>query len=118
VRRKPGALIPLEISVLAAAIDLAQRGEAEFHGYQLAREIRHRNGDRYRTAAGTLYKALDRMEQNGLLASRWEDPAAVYGEGRPPRRLYRLTAAGHTACERALAPVPAPPAIRPRTEPA
>jgi PadR family transcriptional regulator PadR len=118
MRRKPGALIPIELSVLAAAIDLAHRGEAEFHGYQLAREIKHRNGDRYRTAAGTLYKALDRMERSGLLVSRWEEAASLPLEGRPPRRLYRVTAEGRAAYEQASAALARPGAMRPQAEPA
>jgi PadR family transcriptional regulator PadR len=101
MRRKAGALIPIEVAILAAAVSLFTRGEREFHGYQLAREIKMANGDRYRTAAGTLYRALDRMEQAGLLTSRWEDPSAPEVEGRPPRRLYVMTAEGSSAYEKA-----------------
>ncbi|HXK32575.1 MAG TPA: PadR family transcriptional regulator [Dehalococcoidia bacterium] len=97
MRRKPGTLIPIEIAILSAALALLNRGEEEFHGYQLAREIKTANSDRFRMAAGTLYKALNRMEQSGLLSSRWEDPSSPDVEGRPPRRLYRLTADGEAA---------------------
>ena len=62
MRRKVGTLIDIEIAILSAALLLLNRGEHEFHGYQLAREIKMANGDRYRSAAGTLYRALDRME--------------------------------------------------------
>ncbi len=102
MRRKAGALIPIEVAILAAAVSLFTRGEREFHGYQLAREIKMANGDRYRTAAGTLYRALDRMEQAGMLTSRWEDPSAPEVDGRPPRRLYLVTAEGSAAYEKAL----------------
>ena len=53
------------------------------------------------TAHGTLYKALARLEDLGLLTSRWEDVAAT--EGRPRRRLYELTGHGVHAAERARA---------------
>ena len=53
------------------------------------------------TAHGTLYKALARLEEFGLLASCWEDAAAP--EGRPRRRLYELTGAGAQAAEVARA---------------
>jgi PadR family transcriptional regulator PadR len=43
--------------------------------------------------SGTIYPALLRMERFGWLAWRWEDidPAV---EGRPRKRLYRLTGLG------------------------
>ena len=44
-------------------------------------------------ASGTLYPILLRLESAGWFVSRWEaiDPAS---EGRPRRRLYRLTRSG------------------------
>jgi DNA-binding PadR family transcriptional regulator len=61
--------------------------------------MREQTGSRSLTAHGTLYKALGRLEEFGLLTSHWEDPAAV--EGRPRRRLYELTARGAEAAEAA-----------------
>lgn len=43
---------------------------------------------------GTVYPALSRLERDGLLVSDWEPAEAARREGRPPRRNYRLTAAG------------------------
>jgi DNA-binding PadR family transcriptional regulator len=40
--------------------------------------------------SGTLYPILMRLEQAGLLDSRWE-PAET---GRPPRHMYQLNAEG------------------------
>ena len=101
MRRKPGALLPLEVSLLDAGVDLRKRGTAEFHGYLVAHEMRERADARRLTAHGTLYRALERMETAGLLASRWEDPLLAADEGRPRRRLYRITAAGERALARA-----------------
>lgn len=44
--------------------------------------------------SGTLYPILARLEREGLLRSEWEEgePEAL---GRPRRRYYILTAAGH-----------------------
>jgi DNA-binding PadR family transcriptional regulator len=53
--------------------------------------------------SGTVYPALDRLENLGLLASEWEDEAAAHAEGRPARRYFRLTRCGATALESALA---------------
>jgi len=97
MRRKEGALIPLELSILEAAIDLRRRGVPEAHGFLLAKEMREERHARRLTAYGTLYKALDRLERAGLLESRWEDPLIGAGEGRPRRRYYRLTLAGEGA---------------------
>ena len=100
MRRKEGALIPLELSILEAAIDLRRRGVPEAHGFLLAKELRDDRHARRLTAYGTLYKALDRLERAGLLESRWEDPLIGAGEGRPRRRFYRLTLAGEGALAR------------------
>jgi len=51
---------------------------------------------------GTAYPILLRLEAEGWVTSRWEDidPRA---EKRPPRRYYRLTAAGATQASAAIA---------------
>jgi DNA-binding PadR family transcriptional regulator len=97
-RRKPGTLLPLETEILEAALSLVRAGHATFHGFGLAQAMRVQSASRSLTAHGTLYKALGRLEERGLLASRWEDAAAV--EGRPRRRLYELTREGAEAAER------------------
>jgi DNA-binding PadR family transcriptional regulator len=93
-RRKPGTLVALEAEILAAARAL----DTPFHGFGLAQVMREQRGSRALTAHGTLYKALGRLEEMGLLTSRWEDADAVVG--RPRRRLYELTAEGATAAPR------------------
>jgi DNA-binding PadR family transcriptional regulator len=91
-RRKPGTLLPLETEILEVALSMQRSGHATFHGFGFAQAIREQRGSRSLTAHGTLYKALSRLEEFGLLTSRWEDAAAV--EGRPRRRLYELTRQG------------------------
>lgn len=103
MRRKPGALITIELSVLEAGIDLRSRDFPEFHGFLIAKEIADHEGARRLTAYGTLYKALDRLESAGLLESRWEDPAAAAEESRPRRRLYQVTVLGERELARAQA---------------
>jgi DNA-binding PadR family transcriptional regulator len=97
MRRKPGTLVPLEVSILEAVLELRRRGITEAHGFLLAKELRDGRHARRLTAYGTLYKALDRLERAGYLASRWEDPQIAAGEGRPRRRFYRLTLTGEAA---------------------
>jgi DNA-binding PadR family transcriptional regulator len=101
MRRKEGSLVPLEVSILEAALELRQRGVTEAHGFLLAKELRDGAHARRLTAYGTLYKALDRLERAGCLSSRWEDPLIAARDRRPRRRLYRVTLDGEAAFARA-----------------
>ncbi|GAB3840318.1 hypothetical protein GCM10027610_047730 [Dactylosporangium cerinum] len=78
------------------------------YGYELGQEVGLK--------AGSLYPILIRLSDRGLLEASWEaDPP----QGRPPRHLYRLTAAGLEMAS-ALAPAATPaatPAPRVRPEP-
>src|SRR5260221_8962676 len=47
-----------------------------------------------RIKSGTLYPILSRLHDEGWLETRWEE---VREPGRPPRHLYRLSAAGSRA---------------------
>jgi DNA-binding PadR family transcriptional regulator len=97
MRRKPGALVPLEQAICSCAASLRRRGVKEFHGYELAKQMAADADRRLLTAYGTLYRALDRLEKMGLLRSRRENPEIAAREKRPGRRLYTLTAAGEIA---------------------
>jgi DNA-binding PadR family transcriptional regulator len=99
MRRKAGFLIPIEVAILEAAVALREAGQSEVHGYELAKVVQDIRDATRLTAYGTLYKALSRLEREGFLASRWEDPSLAATESRPRRRFYRLTVEG----ERALA---------------
>lgn len=112
-RRKPGTLLPLESEILGVALSMLRSGQATFHGFGLAQAMREQRGSRALTGHGTLYKALSRLEESGLLTSRWEDAAAA--EGRPRRRLYKLTGQGVRVATQAL-PITADQAVarRPR----
>lgn len=96
MRRKPGQLIPIEISILQAAANLRSVGFDEFHGFGIAKEIKDKQGARLLTGHGTLYRALGRLEQQGFLTSHWEDPIIAEQQGRPRRKLYELTGAEKT----------------------
>jgi PadR family transcriptional regulator PadR len=104
-RRKPGTLLPLEEEILVTALTMLRSGRVTFHGFGLAQSMREQRGSRSLTAHGTLYKALGRLEEFGLLSSRWEDAAAA--EGRPRRRLYELTGQGAQVAARAGSPAQA-----------
>lgn len=111
-RRKPGTLLPLETEILGAGLAMLRSGRSSFHGFALAQTMREHRGSRALTGHGTLYKALGRLEEFGLLASRWEPAEAA--EGRPRRRLYELTGAGVRAAEESTAAAGEVPRTRPR----
>ena len=44
--------------------------------------------------SGTVYPALRRLEQLGLIHSTWEKESKALAEQRPARKYYKLTAPG------------------------
>ncbi len=67
------------------------------HGYHLIERLRERSGGRFDLPEGSVYPALHRLEQRGLLTSAWESHA-----GRR-RRVYRLSERGLHALHAARA---------------
>ena len=61
------------------------------HGYAIAERLRARSAGAFDLPEGTLYPALHRLEQAGLLASRWSE---VNGRRR---RVYQVTRKGDRA---------------------
>lgn len=72
--------------VLASLVDGRQ------HGYGIVKQAELLSGGRVRIAAGTLYGALDRLVDEGLVVADGEE---IF-EGRA-RRYYRLTDTGRVA---------------------
>src|SRR5262249_29187233 len=114
MRRKPGTLVPLETAICVTAAALLRHGTREFHGYDIAKRLAEADDRRLLTAYGTLYRALGRLQQMGLLRSRWEDPEIPARENRPGRRLYTLTALGEAAARDARGRAPKPTLRRAR----
>jgi PadR family transcriptional regulator, regulatory protein PadR len=75
------------------ALLLAALAIGPTHGYEVIGRMRQTSGGELELAEGTVYPALHRLEQEGLLSS-----ATERNQGRQ-RRVYALTEAG----ERALA---------------
>jgi DNA-binding PadR family transcriptional regulator len=71
---------------------LASLLDGPLHGYGIIKHAHELSEGRVRLAAGTLYAALDRLTEAGLVAV---DGAEVV-DGRA-RRYYRLTGSGRTA---------------------
>jgi transcriptional regulator len=75
-------------------IVLAALSAGPAHGYAVIEAIKRRSGEAFDLPEGTIYPALHRLEQAGLLTSRW-----VTAQSGRRRRVYVLTRRG----ERALA---------------
>jgi PadR family transcriptional regulator PadR len=76
------------------ALLLAILAAGPAHGYAVIDELRRRSGEAFDLPEGTVYPALHRLEDAGLVASRW---ATVAGRRR---RVYRMTRRGRGALAR------------------
>jgi DNA-binding PadR family transcriptional regulator len=74
------------------AIVLAALEAGPAHGYAIIEAIKTRSASTFDLPEGTVYPALHRLEQSGLLSSTWMTPA-----GGRRRRIYSLTKAGAAA---------------------
>lgn len=70
--------------------------DSDAYGFSVASALSAQGGKKL-TAHGTLYKALARMTEAGLLEAHWERPEIAESQGRPRRRLYRVTENGEGA---------------------
>ncbi len=64
--------------------------EKPMYGYEVIRELEKRFSGYWKPKTGTIYPALQKLEQNGLVTSRIEFPDEL-----PDRKHYALTAKGH-----------------------
>jgi DNA-binding PadR family transcriptional regulator len=88
--RDPAALLPLKHATYQVLLAL-EDGEA-MHGYAIMQAVAAMSGGRESVLPGTLYAALARMVDEGLVeesAPRNDAPS-----GGPPRRYYRRTKFG------------------------
>lgn len=97
-RHAPDAPSPetyLPLSEVVFEILLALAG-GDLHGYDIMREVEARTGGRLSLHAGSLYRALHRLLEAGLVAELDESPEAARGGSTDERRrYYRLTTLGH-----------------------
>jgi len=63
--------------------------ERPTHGYQIMEDLKSFTSNEYIPEAGAIYTMLRRLEQRGLLTSRWEKKSS-----RADRRVYTITEEG------------------------
>lgn len=63
------------------------------YGYQIIQEMKEKSEEIFLLKDGTLYPILYRLEEDGLVRSRWSGP-----EGKQiPRKYYEITPSGREA---------------------
>src|SRR5712671_5213842 len=73
-------------------IVLAALAAGPAHGYAVIEAIKRRSDQAFDLPEGTIYPALHRLEEAGLLSSRW-----VTADSGRRRRVYALTRRGTRA---------------------
>jgi DNA-binding PadR family transcriptional regulator len=73
---------------------LVALGAGDLHGYALLREVEERSEGRLRPGTGSLYAALQRLMEEGLIV---ESPTRPADADDARRKYYRITAAGRSA---------------------
>jgi len=66
--------------------------DGERHGYGIMLEVRERTGGRVRLGPGTLYGAIKRLKEGGVIEEGGQRPDPEADDER--RRYYRLTGFG------------------------
>jgi DNA-binding PadR family transcriptional regulator len=94
---KPADLIPLPPATFHILMAVADQDR---HGYAIIQEVATRTDGTVKLSAGTLYRSIQRMLEQGLLVEADERPAPDEDDER--RRYYRITVFG-TAVARAEA---------------
>jgi DNA-binding PadR family transcriptional regulator len=85
----PQALLPLPTATFHILVALA---DGDRHGYAIIQEVAQRTGGALKLSAGTLYRSIQRMLEQGLLVETRDRPAPELDDER--RRYYRLTPFG------------------------
>lgn len=90
------------------ALVLAALAAGRHHGFDIM--------DATDLPSGTVYPILRRLDEDGLVRSRWEKDAVARREQRPARRYYELTTAGDARLTEARARYRALGALMPHFE--
>ena len=83
------SLLPLPPAAFHILVALA---DEDRHGYAVIKDVAARTGGTLKLSAGTLYRSVDRMVQQGLIREISSRPAKDMDDQR--RRYYRITPFG------------------------
>ena len=85
----PESLVPLPSAVFHILMALA---DEDRHGYAIIQDVATRTGGELKLSAGTLYRSIQRMLDQGLIVETVERPDPEFDDER--RRYYRITPFG------------------------
>jgi len=92
--REAQTFLPLQAATFHILLALA---DEDRHGYAIIQDIAERTGGAIRLSAGTLYRSIQRMLDDGLIVEPRERPAPEEDDER--RRYYRLTPLGEAVAK-------------------
>lgn len=84
-------LLPLPLATFHILLAVA---DDDRHGYAIIQEVAARTAGEVTLGAGTLYRSVQRMLEQGLIAETRERPAPELDDER--RRYYRITPFGRS----------------------
>lgn len=82
-------MLPLPPATFHILVALA---DDDRHGYAVIQDIAARTGGELKLSAGTLYRSIQRMLEQGLIVETHQRPAPELDDER--RRYYRITSFG------------------------
>src|SRR5262249_12166423 len=85
----PESLLPLPTATFHILMALA---DEDRHGYAIIQDVQARTNGELRLSAGTLYRSIQRMLEQGLITEPRQRPAPDEDDER--RRYYRITPFG------------------------
>ena len=88
------ALLPLPEATFHILLAVA---DGDRHGYGIIQDVLTRTDGALKLGAGTLYRSIQRMLEEGLIVEKRTRPAI--GEDDERRRYYRLTAFGRSVAQ-------------------
>jgi DNA-binding PadR family transcriptional regulator len=86
---QPEAFLPLPPATFHILMAMA---EEDRHGYAIIQDVAARTGGELKLSAGTLYRSIQRMLEQGLITETQERPAPELDDER--RRYYRISPFG------------------------
>ena len=85
----PESRLPIPSAVFHILMSLA---DEDRHGYAIIQDVAARTGGELKLSAGTLYRSIQRMLEQGLIVETRERPAPEEDDER--RRYYHITPFG------------------------
>jgi DNA-binding PadR family transcriptional regulator len=88
------ALLPLQPTSFHILLSLA---DEDRHGYAIIQDIARRTTGEIKLSAGTLYRSIQRLQEQGLIVETRTRPAPEEDDER--RRYYRITSLGKAVAQ-------------------